>query len=77
MENFDIYKLLEMLVPMILLVLSSFFGVKFISLRNKVNDVVALIGKVNAALADNQLSQDEMKSIVADVLKILGKEPPK
>ena len=77
MEGLDIYKLLELLIPVILLILSSFFGVKLVNLRGKVNEVVALIGKVNTAMADNQLTQDEMKSIVADVLKILGKEPPK
>ena len=77
MEGVDIYKLLEMLVPVILGILTMVFGVKFVSLRSKINEVVALIGKVNAALADNQLTQEEMKSIVADVLKILGREVPK
>ena len=77
MEGVDIYKLLEMLVPVILGILTMVFGVKFVSLRSKINEVVALIGKVNMALSDNQLTQEEMKSIVADVLKILGREVPK
>jgi len=70
MEGFDIYKILEIVFPLIAILL----GAKFAVAKTKLSNVVTLMANVDKALADNLLSQEEMKTIVADVLRLLGKD---
>lgn len=78
MEGLDIYKLLELLVPVLIALLSLFFGVARVnSIKEKLTQAADLVADVDKALADNKVDEVEMKHLVADVLKILGREVPK
>ena len=73
MEGVDIYKIVEMAFG----ILAVVFGVYWAKARAILTGVAALLVSVNKALEDNVLTQDEMKLIVADVMKLLGREVPK
>ncbi len=73
MENVDFYKVLEMVFGIAAVV----FGVYWAKAKSKLVDVGILLANVNKALEDNVLTQDEMKVIVADVMRLVGREVPK
>jgi hypothetical protein len=69
MENIDIYKVLEVIFP----ILTAVFGVYWAMAKSKISTIATLLVDVDKALADGTLTTDEMKVIVADVMKVLGK----
>ena len=70
MEGVDLYKILEMVFGVLAVVFAAYWAKAKVTLSH-VADLVVL---VNKSLEDNVLTQDEMKAIVAGVMRVLGKE---
>ena len=70
MEGFDVWKIAEMLFGILAVVFAAYLAKARVTLGH----VADLITLVNKSLEDNVLTQDEMKAIVASMMRILGRE---
>jgi hypothetical protein len=68
----DYYQIGAMIGGLVLAILTGTYGTKWSVAKGKISQAAKLLTDALKAVEDGQLTQDELKIIVADVMALLG-----
>ena len=64
-------ELIIRIIGIVLLALTTYFGVRYKKAKKVISDIAELISDVDKSLKDDTITKDELKEIIEDVKQII------